>query len=396
MKINYLTIFSAILLVLLIITSQPFVTVAFLPNVVRVPLLIFTTSLFLIMAYKRRIFINSFVPLLMFFLAESIYWFVFCGGLFRDIFFFIFYAILAFSIYSVAGSLKGLKSIVSKCYLTLIIVMSVLAIAASICFNFTLVTFTFGKVGSDLASYRNFYYPVLGYINLKDFGPTFIGRVCGYLFEPSYIGGFLTINFFLMPSLVRKKKSRIPLMILVFLGAMSTFSTMVWVVFPLVIALQIAYWSLRKMKIRGKLANGFIVSFIIFSLVGSMLFINKESLLESLGPSSSEDREGRMDTSFTLLVQSDPLSFLAGRGAGYIESHSDKGESNQFVKMLVENGFIVTVLFTFLIIACTYRSKYFMFALLLFLNSAVFLFTPLIIINILVCKWLDDEKLLQT
>jgi hypothetical protein len=82
---------------------------------------------------------------------------------------------------------------------------------------------------------------------------------------------------------------------------------------------------------------------------------------------------------------------LLGRGSGFIEKNNGKGESNQFIKLIVENGLISTLLILTFLIYCSYKSRYFMMANLLFLNSVVVLFTPLFILNLLICKWNDNN-----
>jgi hypothetical protein len=231
----------------------------------------------------------------------------------------------------------------------------------------------------------------LGYINPKFFESGVIGRVCGFLFEPSYQGWFLSTNFFLVSKFVEKKKYWILIQLIVLLGALASVSTMSWVVFVIVFASMLGFKIMSILGLKGKVANVLYGLALVAGILAIFTVVNQDKLLEMLGPSSSEDRTSRADASLLYLAMASPKELILGRGPGFISKYSDKGESNPIIKSLVENGIVSTILVLIFVVYCSYRSKYYMIANLLWLNSVVILFTPLFIINVLVCRWMDDS-----
>ncbi|WP_157821867.1 MULTISPECIES: hypothetical protein [Tenacibaculum] len=246
------------------------------------------------------------------------------------------------------------------------------------------------KIG-DEEYYTYYYYPILGYVNLKYFEWGSIGRVAGYFFEPSYTAFFFTSNFFLISSYFKDKKKRLIARIIIFLAIISTFSTMSWVVLIVVYGIQGANLILAKLRLKQKTVN----IFLIIGFISAILILPKDKIIESLGTSSADDREERAFVSLLLIANSSVPDLFFGRSPGYIERVFDKGESNQIIKNVIELGIVSTLLILIFIVYCTRKTKWYMLTVLIFLNGAVILFTPLIIVNLLVARWLEERNNLR-
>ncbi|MFH7017978.1 hypothetical protein [Flavobacterium sp. FlaQc-47] len=384
MKFNYTALVLAFLIGVLIFISPPFVMSLDISAFIRIPMLCMITLFFLLHVVKKKKFVYFYLPFISFFVIEVFYWKM-TGNSLEGASYFLTYVILIISVLLSIHRIKNCKILIVNFYFWLILITSVLCIISFLAFNLNLLPYSYRPIGGD-EGYKYFYFPILGYINAKNFDSTVIGRACGYLFEPSYMGWFLTANFFLISKFLKNKKKIFFVQLIVFMGALSTMSTMMWLVFFIVFGIATLYLILRWAGMQEKMIC--MILFVIFFL-GFML-IPKDKIIESLGPSSSDDREERVGVSFLLIASASPLDLLLGRSPGYLEKKFDKGESNQIIKLLVENGIISTVLVLIFVIYFTYKSKWFMIANLLFLNSVVILFTPLFMFNILICKWLNE------
>src|SRR4030095_8402007 len=119
-------------------------------------------------------------------------------------------------------------------------------------------------------------------------------------------------------------------------------------------------------------------------------YIPKEKVVEMLGTSSFTDRDNRITQSLFILGTSDIKTILLGHSPGFIEKNFSHGESNQFMKFLIEEGAILTILIVSFIIICTRRNFKFMLAVLIFLNSVVIVWTPLFCINLVLCRLMTE------
>lgn len=390
MKLDYLALIVLILIGLLVLIYPPFVASVYVPGLIRIPLLLLIVFFFVWLVSDRKRFVYKFTPYILFFFFELAYWALMGNEITGDTIYFVIFAMLGLSILTGAGRIKGVKILLTNFYLLLVVAFSVLSIASFLAFNFDLIPYTLKAVG-EKEYYTNFHNPILGYVSVKKFETGSIGRVCGYFFEPSYLSWFLTVNFFLLKQLLSGSKNIFFIKIIVFLGALATCSTAGYLIFMIVLLIQFFYFLLNVFRINIRVANGVIILGILFSIIAFAAVIPKEKLLESLGTSSADDREDRIGTSFFILASSSVTDLLLGRSPGYIENTFQKGESNQIVKMVVELGLISTILILCFIFYCSKKSKYFMIANFLFLNSVVILFTPLFILNLIVCKWNEES-----
>jgi hypothetical protein len=339
----------------------------------------------------KKYFLGVYLSIIFFYVFCSAYW-IFIGTGIADVVYSLLYVFLAIGLLVSVKRNNSLKGLLINFYFILVLLLSILSIISFMAFNMKLAPYELKPVGEGLDVYYYYHNYLLGYINPKLLESGMIGRVCGFLFEPSYQGWFLSTNFFLVSKFIKNKSYVIIIQSIVLLGALASFSTMSWIVFIIVFASMAAFKVMSTLGIQEKSAN-ILYAFVLFlGVVAMFTVVNKDNLLEILGPSSSDDRTERADMSFLYIATASPQEILLGRGSGFIGVNSGKGESNPIIKSLVENGLVSTILVLIFVIYCTYRSKFYMIASLLWLNSVVILFTPLFIVNILVCRWIDEKN----
>ena len=390
-KYNKVALILVVLISFFILVHPPFVISIYVPIFVRVPLFLCIVFFSLSTIIFRKYFTRVFAPILLFFIISAVYW-IFTGAIFQEVVYSLLYVLLSIALMLSVKRNNSLKLLLINFYFILVILLAILSILSFLAFNLDLAPYTLKPVGEGDDVYRYFHNYFLGYINPKVFESGVIGRVCGFLFEPSYQGWFLSTNFFLLPKWIKNKGYLILAQITVFFGALSSFSTMSWVVFAIVFASIIGFKLMSILSFREKTANIIYSLTLLVGILTIFTVVDQDKLFEALGPSSSEDRTNRLDTSSLFLFTASLVQLLMGRGPGFIGKNSDRGESNPIVKSLVENGLIVTILVIIFVISSTYKSKYYMIANLLWLNSVVILFTPLFIVNVLVCRWLADRE----
>jgi hypothetical protein len=276
-------------------------------------------------------------------------------------------------------------------WLFLLIVVSVFSILSFVAFNFHLASYKEVMLGT----YDYYYNPILGYIHLKHFETVSWGRACYFMLEPSYLAFFLTTNFFFIDSFPFNPAVKFASKFIVFAGAMSAVSTASWLVFGLIFGVSMAYSIIKRIS-RNRYITNVVIYSLLIAFVITIIYMPRDKIISILGTSSYSDRENRIGESFLVLAGSDVNHILVGNSPAYMEKEVGRGESDQFFKLLVEEGLIVTILVTIFIVFCLKGNFKFMMAVFIFLNSVVVLWTPLFCINIVLCRLLNErEKMSQ-
>jgi len=359
---------------------------------VRILIFLLLTVSFITLSLKKRkifYFVSAFVPLAM---VLTVLWYKNSPQSIPSIFYFLAFIAMAVGLLISMRRMPLLGYLLTNFLFFLTIILAVWSVMACVAFNFHLVPFRMVNLGGF--DYYNFYYnPLLGYIDPRPYENGIIGRASVFMFEPSFMGWFLTTNFFLIDKYVKTRGWRYILSKLItFLGIIGTFSTGAIAVMVMVISLNVFFFCLRKVGFRERTVNIIALIFII-GLPLAYLLVPKDNIGSAVGSSSLGDREERMQNSLFILGTSGGKDILLGHAPGYIENADfGKGESNQYMKMVVEEGVLLTILILGFIAYCTKRHRSYMLANLLFLNSVIIVWTPLFLINILVCKWLETSQ----
>ncbi|QJB34102.1 hypothetical protein HF324_23410 [Chitinophaga oryzae] len=378
------------LISVLMLSSLPFSGSLWIPAAVRIGVLLTLLALSIAISWKKK-------PIFYFFLIYfpaavilALLWRRNSPQSLPPILYTISFVGFAVLLMHIARRLPLLPYLISRFLYLLVMFTAIMAVLSFLAFNLDLIPYKEIKLG-DFDYYNFYYHPVFGYVAPKKFGDIEVGRIAGYMMEPSYTAWFLTSNFFIadkyfkhrgMPFLVSK--------VIIFAGAIATLSMGGLLVFGVVFLIMIAYGILGKLNVGTKLKNIVIGTVMALAFVG-MLMVPKEQVSESLGNSSYGDRDARVQSSFLILGTSGIVDLALGHSPGFIEnSDLGKGESNQYMKLLVEEGIFISLLVIGWIVANTKKSKYYMLANLIFLSSVVILWTPLFIVNIMFCRWKDE------
>jgi len=375
------------LLLAIIFSFQPFISSQFVPSEVRVPLLLLFTFFTVIFSFKKK---KVFVFLLAGGVILSIFfwlWLRHSSETLSDIIYVIVLSVFTFCFYTFLRRTSLLVWLLTRFWLAFLLFLSVAAIGAFVTYNLKLLPYTFLQVGH----YIYYHNPLFGYVYVKEFGSTELGRACHYMLEPSYLAYFLTTNFFFINSMPFKSVVKKVCKPLLFFGALSTLSTAAIVVFAIVFAVSIIYWAVKKINLSERLARYSVFAVLLIGLI-IVANIPKERIVELFGSSSFADRDNRITQSLIILGTSDIKTVLFGQSPGFIEANFSHGESNQFMKLIIEEGFILTILIVAFIVICTKRNFKFMLAVLIFLNSVVILWTPLFCINLILCRVLTEPS----
>ena len=366
---------------------QPFTSSTVVPSEIRVPLLLLLTFFAMIFSFKKK-------KVFYFLLASSISFIVFFYFWIRnspqslsDIVYVVVLIIFSFCLYYFLKRIPRLVWFLSAFWLFLLIVVSFFAIVSFFAFNFHLAPYKEVLLGA----YDYYYNPILGYIHLKDFKTGSWGRVCYFMLEPSYLAFFLTTNFFFIDSIPVNPAMKFGSKFIVFVGAMSTLSTASWVVFGLIFGVSMVYWVVKRLS-RNKQITKIIIYSLLAALVILIIYTPRDKIISILGTSSYTDRENRVGESLLILAGSNVKDILLGNSPGYLEKEFGKGESDQFFKLLVEEGLIVAIFVIVFLVFCLKRNFKFMMAAFLFLNSVVMLWTPLFCLNIILCRLLTERE----
>jgi hypothetical protein len=376
-----------ILLAILTLSFAPYAGSMEVPTAVRIVVILILLGVFLSITIRKK---RIAYFLLIYFPVSAllvILWYRNSPQSLPPIMYVLAFVLLAVLLMNVIGRYPLLAWFLSKFLLILAVGTALLAILSFVAFNFDLLPYQSIKLGEF--DYYNFYYnPLLGYISPKVYGDMTIGRVAGYMFEPSYMGWYMTTSFFLVDKFFSRKTMTLYLCrVIVFLGVIATFSTGAFVVMAVVFIVKIGYGIMKKFGFSERTKNIIVGSFFGLGII-AFLLLPKDQITESLGNSSYEDRDQRIESSLLILANSGGVDLLLGHSPAFIEnSDIGKGESNQYIKLLVEEGVLITFLVVAWLVYCTKRNRYFMLANLLFLNSVVILWTPLFILSVIYCYW---------
>lgn len=387
---NKIALLLFVLIASYILTDSPFILSIYTSILFRYLLFLIIIIFSFLMIFKKKENI-VYLLFLAFFIIQFMYY-VSSGANFWEAYNNLMCFSLAIILMLFVKRSNSLKELLIDFYFSIVLLFSILSIISFITFNLELAPFELKAVGEGLDVYMSYHNYLLGYVSLRNYEMMDIGRVCGFMFEPSYQAWFLSTNLFLVSKYLKNKRYLRVVQLILLLGALSTFSTMVWIVL-IVLFFTIATFKLMSiLGFKEKTANILYSLTIVFGILIVFTVVNTDKIIESLGTSSADDRTDRIDTSFLYLASASSKEYLLGRGPGFIGEHNDRGESNPIIKSLVENGVLATVFVLAFLVYCTHRSKYYMITIFMWLNSVVILFTPLFVINLLVCRWMDEEE----
>lgn len=237
-----------------------------------------------------------------------------------------------------AKFLKENKLLSEQCRILWVLlwtVFSVLAFLLAMVFYFKLLQ---GRVVNS-GDYEYLSFSVLGMVGLREMFGFELGRVVGYMCEPSLLAYFFGFNVFFAQYLVKYRINRNFFIFINLVGGMLTFSITFYF---LVIAI-----FMYKMIFHKRVKNP-ATGLIFFAVI---LFILSNTLMNKINSfSSMEDRAERFNKGVSGLKNSGAKSILLGSGIGGAREFSEgpgvnkgKGISNGFLNLLAERGLLLLI-----------------------------------------------------
>lgn len=271
----------------------------------------------------------------------------------------------------------------------------------STCLSFLVFNFI-GRIGypavnlGNYSEFNTFFNPLLGVISERDLLIFKLGRPVWYMTEPSYLGFFHGLNIFWI--LFRKEnfskyhKKYFTLSIVAFL---LTFSLGAWLSMLISIMLvSLCFFILFLFDIVKLKANVFKVILLILGVITIVILLFADTILASLNDfidnydkyTSLEDRSDRIEVSLNLIKNMDLIRFFVGYGPGTIETISDAGESNAWLKYFIELGIFPIFAYIAMLFYFFFRIRFLYLLLLFFVaisfNSVVVMFSPLVLLYV--------------
>ena len=110
--------------------------------------------------------------------------------------------------------------------------------------------------------------------------------------------------------------------------------------------------------------------------------------------SSLENRNERVENSTAIFNSSNYIQIFMGLGPGTIEDTYQFGESNGWLKSIIEEGIILTLIYMLsllIMILCNKKNLFLSFFVLISFNSVILVFSPVIIFYLLMLYFIASE-----
>ena len=202
-----------------------------------------------------------------------------------------------------------------------------------------------------------------------------------YFLEPSYYAFFLGFSFLYLFQL-KQIKFRFLKLIPILISGLILFS------FTFYTALVIGPFLNPR-----QLSKLFLVSFVYLSLT-SFQYLDKAKETIFIASSSFNERVQRINLSLEVVKTMNTTEILFGKGTGYISSDEsrDRGESNSYMKVFVENGLVVLTLWILIIYFLLRDNPPLLMYILVSLHAVVLLETPFFILLITLPSLIPENK----
>jgi hypothetical protein len=291
-------------------------------------------------------------------------------------------AIFVLSLVVYLFSEDNLVSII-KPFIVIILVISCLTIISWISSNFHLLPFQ----STNMKGYRVGYNFPLGMVHMRK--GTFY-RPSLYFAEPSYLGFFLGFSYFYISQAIWLKRRKY-FCLVVFISGVLTGSFTFYFAFIITFFTKLLNDNVL-VNYKEKLSLVYFIAFLLISINLLIKVQDFNNVLFSNFQTSLEIRKLRIHQSILTIREETAPEILMGLGPGYIEKTRALGESNAFVKLLIEEGLIVTILILTMIYSNLKNNTPLMLFCLIAFNSVVILDTPFVIFLLLISSIFNKLK----
>jgi hypothetical protein len=318
--------------------------------------------------------------------------FFYCGIFFLLVFYFFYYInagtgdvkqiydfflkalfVLSLVIYLLSGDNLVL---IIKPFISIVLVISCLTSISCIVSNAHLLPFRSATILGYAVGF-NYLFGMVHPSFISYFRPSF------YFAEPSYLGFFLGFAFFYISKAYWLKNRKL-LVSIIFVSGILTGSFTFYVAFTISFCAKFINEKFLY-KFKEKLSIFYFVAFLLLSIYQISDIANFQNSVMSNFKTSLDSRKFRMYLSVKTLKKESTTEIFMGLGPGSIlKSNRKIGESNAFVKMLIEEGLIITVFILILIYYHLRNNTALLLFCLLTFNSVIILDTPLLIFLLLI------------
>lgn len=300
----------------------------------------------------------------------------------NDVIFYIF----CFTYYIVQKKNTSLQKLLIKTWANIIAIVSVSSVLAYVLYS--LLPFVFFSAGYD--GYFTVINP-LGFLHVESDG----FRPSWFFAEPSYLGFYLGANLLFVYHYFKDRLSKYAFLSFFSIYILSCFivqsgTIVVSLVFSFVAyfihncfikSINVSFWALVSLLI--------IILVLILELDLADLYTNY-NLLSSLG-----DRQSRMLSSADVYQDMSSYEYLLGKGSSYVTDLFERGESNVYYKVFIEQGGIALFLFLLYIKHFLQYSFFALFFAVIAFNSTICHFSPLTFFCFLALYYYYKDRVIE-
>jgi hypothetical protein len=203
-----------------------------------------------------------------------------------------------------------------------------------------------------------------------------------YFSEPSYMGFFLGFAFLFLNQIknIAYKKTKL---IIVFIAGVMVFSTTFYASLLIGIISDFIYKRTKPYISAANLSAVYLIVFIMSSVVYVDQLDTINNRIFSEYSTSFNNRQMRIESSLFTINRMNYEEILFGKGTGYISNKDmfrNAGESNIYIRTLVENGVFVLIIYIIIIYSLLKGTPSLMLYTLVGLHAVILLETPFFIL----------------
>jgi hypothetical protein len=234
-----------------------------------------------------------------------------------------------------------------------------------------------------IGEYPEYNNPILGSITPDKNRPHW------YFAEPSYAGFCIGAVFFLCIDLFSyNKKKKLLYLTFLFVAILCIRSYGTWLYFFWTMSAFLLFRVIKNPKMRIVLVF-FFIALAFFITIAHLDSIFDIMDTENLGSVSFGSRQERIENGFKIINGMGLGDWLIGKGAEYQATLLGEGQSNAYILMLVDYGFIFLIAYILFIVKKLYKAPLLLLFLLLEFNTVILTLSPFTLLIIILGSYRD-------
>ncbi len=385
-----------------ILLFNPFITDVIVPKAIRfIPPFIFFSLAFYILFANCRTSLKIIVLFILFLSLFLVFWLLQNTLIISQTILVISSICLALFLFVLVYKKQVNINLIIKYWNYVVWISIIMSILSYVFFNFfNNLTFVNKPLGS-YSEFNSYLSPIFGVVSERTILQFKLGRVSWLLSEPSYLGFFQVLNFFWFKYLEKYKNYRFGKLgkLMAITGLFCSLSLGSWVSFLIAFFISTINNILFKRK-KFSLFN--VKKIIVFIICAIVLIDYLKNVVQFFNDyyeniekfSSLENRNERIENSSVIFKSSNYIQIFMGRGPGSIENTYHFGESNGWLKSIIEEGIILTLVYMLSLLIMIFYNKKNLFLscfVLISFNSLIILFSPVIIFYLLILYFIASK-----